>query len=55
MACNNNAVAGSNKLWNNVYRKEDATFELLTKVAKVLLVIDGGEDIKNKNIDALIC
>ena len=35
------------------YRKEVATIEL-TKVAKVLSVIDGGEDIKNK-IDTLIC
>ena len=36
------------------YRKEDATTEL-TKVAKVLSAIDGGEDIKNKKIDTLIC
>lgn len=36
------------------YRKEDATIEL-TKVAKALSAIDGGEDIKNKKIDTLIC
>ena len=36
------------------YRKEDATIEL-TKAAKVLPVIDEGEDIANKKIDRLVC
>ena len=34
--------------------EEDATIEL-TKVAKVLSAMDGGEDIKNKKIDTPMC
>ena len=35
------------------YRKEDATIEL-TKIAKILTAVDGGESLKNKKVDDVL-